>query len=1093
MIFLFTEIDHPSVLKEKGNPEADHVLASQLFLIEETLHSQNVHWMKRTPRGVLAIFQEGEPAKAAILLQKKFQDMTWERFGKAKIRVALHAGDAEKFGQSYLGPDMVHANKLLEAAYGGQILLTHPAVHFIPLPPGGKLIDMGSHFLKDLSEAQNLYSLQHPDILPEESPSLRSFQTYPQNIPPQSSPFYGREEEITEITQILTQSQVRLVTLIGPGGFGKTRLALQAAAETVEKFKDGVYLVSLAPLLSDQLIVGSIANAIKFYFFGSDDPQTQLLNHLKEKEMLLVMDNFEHIIEGAELVREMIQAAPGLKILVTTREGLKIEGEKIVEVRGLRYPDEGRTQEMEASGAVQLFLKSARRIRPDFSLDNEDRENLLKICRLLEGMPLGLEISATWVGNLSLAEIAHKIESSRDFLATSMPHLPPRHRSLRAVFEYSWILLSDSQKKSFKGISVFKGGFDAPAALAVAEAGPALLGYLENKSLLRKRSDGRFEIHELLKYYAKEKLFDDPMEKERIFDAHCVYFGLLVRDKEKELSESTQNKALGDLVEEMGNIREGWKRAVEKTREKDMGHYLDGLFAVYDTKGWFQEAQEAFEKAAGSLHAKFGRSAKPLSSSLLLARVLSRQAAFEIDLGRSRKAQKLLEESLDLFREAKAPKSSGFALSCMGTARENHGDYIAARGYFEKSLKVYRQIKDGPGIAWALNNLGHISARLGENEKAQQLIRQSLAYSESHGDFRAMAYSYNLLGDALRDLGRVEESKSFYQKGLQAYLKSGDRRGLAWSFANLGTIASAEGDYSGARQMYRESMAISRDLGDRRALAWAKNLLGVIGWCLGEYKEALQLFEEGFSLYQEIEDLRGEAWSLDLMGNIHLAMMKGQEAEKCYLKSYSLVMKEGANLQNVAWNYFHLGAVSLLREDFPEAKERFRKALRCFEKLDEKTGQLATLTHLGEVACAQREFLKSEKYFQGAVRKALETAASPLLVDVMVGLAKLLQAKGEEKQAITFLMMAITHPTCRQQTKDRVVPFALDLKSKFAENEVEGIIQWCKASNIREVAYAWLVSGRPVKSTTKKSKAKKKLRLKPKPRRKLKRIKRKKR
>ena len=1068
MIFLFAEIDFPAVFKELGNPEADHVLDSLHFLMEEVLHSQNVHWMKRTPKGVLSIFEGGEPAKAAILLQKKIQEKTWDRFGKGKIRVALHAGEAEKFGQSYLGPDLIHAVKLMEVAYGGQILLTHPAVHFIPLPPGGKITDMGVHLLKDLSEAQNLYSLHHPDFFSEETPPLQTFRTYPQNIPPQNSPFFGREEEITEIVLLLSQPAVRLTTLMGPGGFGKTRLALQAGAELVEKFKDGVFLVSLAPLLSDQLIVGSIANAIKFYFYGSDDPQTQLLNHLKEKEMLLVMDNFEHIIEGAQLVEDMIRAAPGVKIIVTTREGLRIPGEEIFEVRGLRYPEEGQTREMEAFGAVQLFIKSARRIRPDFSLEPSDRENLIKVCRLLEGMPLGLEISATWVGSLSLAEIADKIESSRDFLATSMPHLPPRHRSLRAVFEYSWILLTEGQKKSFKAISSFKGGFDAAAAFAVAGANAALLAYLQNKSLLRKKSDGRYEIHELLKYYAKEKLFDDPAEKEKVFDAHCAYFGKLVKKKEKDLNGASQTRVLGELVGEMGNIREGWKRAVEKVRERDMGDYLDGLFAVYDTKGWFQEAQETFEKAAEVLRVKCGRGVKTSSSSLLLARILSRQAGFEIDMGRARKAQKLLGESLELFQKAKAMKSAGFALSSMGIAVENHGDYESAKKYYEKSLKVYRQLKNRPGIAWALNNLGHISARLGENERAQNLIRQSLANSEADGDYRAMAYSYNLLGDALRDLGRTGESKVYYQKGLQAYLQSGDRRGLAWSFANLGTIASAEGDFIGARQMYQESMAISRDMGDRRALAWSKGLLGVVGWSLGEYQEALHLYEEGLSLYREVEDLRGEAWSLDWIGTLKLAMLQDQEAEKFYLKAYSLVMKEGVNLQNVAWYYFHLGTVSLFRRNFPEAKERMNKALKRFEKLNEKTGQLATLTHLGEIACAQKDFAQSEKYFQRAVRKALEVSAAPLLVDVMAGLAGLLQGQGEERQAITFLMMALNHPTCRQQTKDRVVPFAMHLKSKFTEEEVENTIQWCKGSSMKEAAYAWLASSRLMKKSKKK-------------------------
>ncbi|HUO56551.1 MAG TPA: tetratricopeptide repeat protein, partial [bacterium] len=1025
MIFLLFEIDHPELFDSEGIPEADHIKACQHFLLEEILFKNGVHWMKRTPRGLLSAFEggdapgkiQGRPAEAAIAIQKDFQGHLWDRFGKGKVRVVLHAGEAEKFGQTYVGPDVTHARKLLDAAYGGQILMTVPAVHHIPLPPGARLLDLGVHTLKDLSDPQTIYSLQHPELSQAEQPPLRSFETYRHNLIPQKTAFFGREDEIREIRELLTHSQTRLATLVGPGGFGKTRLALQAAADMVEKFKDGVYLVSLAPLLMGELMVGSIANTIKFYFFGPEEPKTQLLHHLREKEMLLILDNFEHIIEGSDLVKEMLDAAPNLRVLITSREGLRITGEKIYEVRGLRYPARGQTLEMEASPAVQLFLKNARRIRPDFSLKNEDRDSLLQICQLLEGMPLGLELSASWVASLSLKEIADKIESSRDFLATTMPHLPPRHRSLRAVFEYSWILLNPSQKEVLKDIATFKGGFDAAAARKVAGASPVMLDYLENKSLLRKRSDQRYEIHELLKFYAKEKLFDDPVGKEKAFDAHSLYYSQVVYHLGKKLYGTGQQKALAQLVLDRENILEGWKRAVEFRREREIGDYLDGLFGIFDTKGWFQEAREAFQGAAESLREKYGRAIPTAKSKVLLARILARWAAFENGMGQARKARHLLEESLELFKSANAPLQSGFALSCMGVALESTGDYAGARRHYEKSLQVYQRLKDRPGIAWALNNLGHISLRTDDYARAQKLIRQSLAYSESHGDRRAAAYSNNLLGDVLRELGMAEEAKAHYQKGLSNYLESGDRRGVAWSFSNLGTMAEKVGDYAGARQMYLEGMAISRDLGDRRALAWAKGLMGITAWDIGDYKEALQLYEEGLSLYREAGDARGEAWCLDLAGNVHLAQGEDQEAEKNYTHAFSLLIKEGVNLQNIAWNFYHLGAVSISRKRYAEADERFHKALGYFHKSRDTVGQVGTLIQLGEIACANKDFSAAEKYFREAVPLALRAAARPQLVDLLAGLARLKKAQGEESKAIGFLMVALNHPTCRQQTK----------------------------------------------------------------------------
>jgi predicted ATPase len=1075
MIFLFTEIDHPALFKERGSPEADHVLACEYFLIEEILHAHGAHWIKRTPLGVVSAFEGGDAAKAAIALQKDFQGHLWDKFDKAKIRVALHSGEAEQEGQSYVSPDVNHTAKLLEIAWGGQILLTIPAVHFIPLPPGSRLVDMGKHFLKDLTEPGNIYSLQHPDLTVEETPPLKSLQVYPNNLFPQSSAFFGRQDEIREIDDLLTASPVRLITLLGPGGFGKTRLALQCAAEVIDQFKDGVFLVPLAPLLSDELIVGSIANAAKFLFYGSEDPKTQLLAHLKDKQMLLVMDNFEHIIEGARLIEEILQAAPRVRIIVTSRESLRVGGERVFEVRGMRYPEPGQIEGMDAFGAIQLFQRSAKKIRPDFSMNTQERESLIRICRLLEGMPLGLELSATWVGSLSLAEIADKIESSRDFLATSMPHLPPRHRSLRAVFEYSWILLSEAQKKTLKALSVFKGGFDIAAARLVAGASAPQLEYLENKSLVRRVPGGRYDIHELLKYYAKEKLFDDPAEKETAFDAHCAYFCQFLKKTEGDLRGPSQRKVLDGLVGEMGNIREAWKRAVEKTREKDLGDCLGCFYAIFETKGWFREGQETFEWAAGSLRTKYPRvSQMSVRSKLLLARVTADWASFESDLGRAKKAESLFKDSLDLFRVASAMNQAGFAWSGMAVVTETQGDYHAAKIYYEKALKAYRQAKDRPGIVWALNNLGHNAISLNHFEKALALIRQSLKYAQEDKDRRGMAYSYNLLGDTSHALGRFAEAKTFFQKGLEAFLETEDRRGVGWSFKNLGRVAESVGDYAGARQMYLEGLAISQDIGNRRGLAWANVLLGNLGWATGDFTEGWKRLQEGLAIYREVGDLRGEAWALDLMGNLKLALREDQEAEKLYLMGYSLTMKEGANSQNVAWNYFHLGAVSFFRGQMAEAKGRFLDALGHFQRIGDRLGQAVTFIHLGEIACEEKDYVQAEKKLKHALKLGLEVGSGPVLVDAMAAAGKLLKLQGEESKAISFLMVALSHPTCRQQTKDRMVTLAMELESHFSPQEVEGGFRWAKSVKIEAVAAGWISTRMEKKSLLVGKKAKKK-------------------
>lgn len=1125
MIFLFTEIDHPEVFEKRGNPDAAHILSCQYFLIEEILYNHGVYWMKRTPKGVLAAFGDGEspdsqhswedsamssqpagspdaaapfpkapgfaqatpgapgngqgrPGEAVVALLKDFENHLWGQFGKAKLKAALHAGKAEAAGQNYVGPEVNHALKVLDAAPSGQTLLTVPAVHFIPLPPGSRLKDMGRHFLKDLTEPQTLYALLHPDLDNGETPPPRSLGNYPQNFFPQSSPFFGREEEMLEIAGLLAAPQTRLVTLTGPGGFGKTRLAFQAAAETVEKFKDGVFIVALAPLLSDHLLIANLAHAVKFSFYGPEDPKAQLLGHLKDKQMLLVMDNFEHVIEGAELVREILSEAPALKVLATSRESLGIDGEKVFEVGGLRYPPAGDAAQMEASSAVQLFLKSARRVQPHFTLTPRERGPLLDICRFLEGMPLGLELSATWVGTLSLQEIVGKIESSRDFLATSMPHLPPRHRSVRAVFEYSWILLTEPQKKALKSISVFHGGFTAEAVRKVAGAGEELLEKLAQKSLVRRKGN-RWEIHELLKYYAKEKLFDDPGEKEKSFDAHSRYFSQWMRKRERDLTGSRQQKVLEEMVEEIGNIREGWRRALEKRMVEEMEGYLEPYYLVLETKGWFQEGREAFRQAAESIRESFPEGLGSSALLLLLARLLCRWADFERDLGNTPQAGKLLGESLGDFQSASAPLQAGYAQGSLAKVFETQGDYKNAKALFAKSLATFQKNKDRHGQAWALNELGHMESLAGNYKDAQGLIHRSLAHSQAWGDRRSVGHSYVLMGDALYGQGLLEESKRFYQKGLEAYLESGDRRGMSWAFINLGRAAELLGDYSGARQMYREGMDIAKDMGDRRGLAWADNLLGFTHWATGDYQEAQRFFEEGLALYREIGDHRGQAWTLDLMGNIKLAQREDKEAEECYRQARELVLKEGMNTQNKAWDAFHQGALAAFRGANGEAARKLKESLRLFQSIRDGLGQLTCLLQLGEVSLALGDRAAAEAFFRKAGAMALERHLPPFLPDILVGVAQMMKAQGEEGQALGLLMVALSHPTCRRQTKDRVVSFTLALESHFPAEEVAGFRQWAKAARIEDVVGAW-VSGRGM---AEKKKAPRKRRAARKPRR----------
>ncbi|MGH8631367.1 MAG: ATP-binding protein, partial [Burkholderiales bacterium] len=359
------------------------------------------------------------------------------------------------------------------------------------------------------------------------------------NLPTPPTPLIGRERELAEMARLLGDPQCRLLTLAGPGGIGKTRLAIEAADHQREAFADGAHFVSLAPIRSAEFIVPAIADAIGFAFYGAEDPKAQLLNYLSGKAPLLVLDNLEHLLEGVALLAEILERGPAVKLLATSRERLNLHGEWVLDIQGLPFPDEAGSAEVEGYSAVALFVQTARRAHVDFVLAAEERPAVARICRLVEGMPLGIELAAAWVRTLSCREIAQEIERNladprqgMDFLAASMRDVPERHRSIRAAFDHSWNLLSAEEQQVMRQLSVFRGGFRREAAEQVAGATLPLLSALVDKSLLRRTEAGRFDLHELVRQYAAAQLQADPQDEFVTCERFSHYYAVWLQRQE---------------------------------------------------------------------------------------------------------------------------------------------------------------------------------------------------------------------------------------------------------------------------------------------------------------------------------------------------------------------------------------------------------------------------------------------------------------------------------------------------------------------------------------------------------------------------------
>ena len=421
------------------------------------------------------------------------------------------------------------------------------------------------------------------------------------NLPQTATAFIGRHDEIHDLLDLL--SSERLITILAPGGMGKTRLSLEVARRSIGKHRDGVYFVPLAPLSSPDDIVTTIAENIGFVFHGDQPPETQLINFLKERDMLLILDNFEHLMDGAGLISDIVKSAGGIHMLITSRERLNLRGEVVYSLRGLSFPTCETPADALEYDAVKLFIGGARRTRPDFELIADDLDYLARICKLTQGMPLGIELAAGWVDILSLEQISNEIQQSIDILETDMRDMPERHRSLRASFERTWNRLTDTEQDVFTKLSVFRGGFTLASAEAVAGANPRHIRKLAQKALIQTEPNDRYGIHELLRQFGEMKLFESG-EHSIIERSYAEFFANVVdligqrrwgyynfNDDTKPVSEKIK------VLSELDNIKTVWLFYIAEKNLKQLRLMLPGVWRIFDETSRYHDAITVLNRA----------------------------------------------------------------------------------------------------------------------------------------------------------------------------------------------------------------------------------------------------------------------------------------------------------------------------------------------------------------------------------------------------------------------------------------------------------------------------------------------------------------
>lgn len=700
------------------------------------------------------------------------------------------------------------------------------------------------------------------------------------NLPLALTSFVGREEEIEEAKRLLEEN--RLVTVLGPGGIGKTRLAVQSAAEILNRFPDGVRFVALASLRSADLLIPAIADSFEFSFYGSKEPKSQLFAFLREKGALILLDSFEHLVKDARILSEILQQAPKLKLLVTSRERLALQGEAILELGGMGYPPEEATTDIETYSAVQLFTQNARRLEPNLTISQKDRVFLARISRLVEGIPLGIELASSWVRSLSLAEIAEEIERGYDFLSTSLRDVPERHRSLKLVFDYSWKLLNEKEKDAFRRLSVFRAGFSRQAAERIAGASLPLLSLLIDKSLITKDVSGRYQMLEVLRRYAAEKLSEDEEVYRRTKDLHAAYQGEALHQREEDLNGARQKEALAEIREELENVRAGFRWAVEQKDLKIIDGYLDSLSLFYEHQGRFAEGKELFAWAGKQLEQSKG---------LVPAKVGAFKAAFTYRLGDYQESRSLLERTLPVFCKLDAKEEIIFVLSALGTISYRLGEYDKSRELIAESLALSREIGNEVKIGNALSGLAGIAINQGEYEEARAKSEESLQVHRKMSNYRGLARTLNNMGNALLAMGAYDEANRCYAESLAIYKELGHRWGMDIVLGNMSEAALYKKEYERARQLLSEALDISREVGDREGMVFCLNHMGDVAFALGAWVQARRFHEEGLKISEGMDNPWGKSSSLKGLGRVACALGKYEEAGSYFRDALELATK----------------------------------------------------------------------------------------------------------------------------------------------------------------------------------------------------------
>ena len=905
--FLFTDIEGSTKLAQDFPEAMPSALEKHNTILREAVESNNGFVFKISGDAFCCSFGNAEDAvKAALNAQILLNKEEWKD-AVIKVRMGIHSGNAEWNGTDYMGyVTLARAQRIMSSAYGGQILISENANEMFSENSADpvEVRDLGNRRLKDLIQPVKLYQIMSSEI-PSDFPALMTLDARPNNLPVQLTNFIGRETDIAEIKKILTNS--RLLTLLGPGGTGKTRLSMQIAADMIDEYTNGVFIAEFASVSDPSLIIQTLMNSLGVNEVKGQSQDLSLSEFLKEKEMIIILDNCEHLVnECALLAEKILSKCQKLKIITTSREALNCSGEITYRVPPLSLPDPNKKispEKLTHYEAVRLFIERALVINQEFRVTNENAPALAQICHQLDGIPLALELAAARVNVLTLDGINERLNDRFKLLTGGKRTALPRQQTLRALIDWSYDLLSENEKILLQRLSIFSGSWTYEAMEKICSDDVIeefeildMLGNLIDKSLVKvveSENIFRYTMLETIRKYGSEKLTGSG-DKDELQLKYFDYFYKLAQDSEAGLSGTEQKEWIKKMAQENENLRDSLNWSLTNKPESSL------IMSVAMGKFW--ELRSHFTEGLESL-----RKSIEISESadiLWKAKAFYWTGFFFIHQGKYAESKKYLNQCLGMFGEINDKDGVALTLLSLATIGLFENDYENLFSYSEKSLSISQEINNKSYIARNKQNIAIGLMQQGEYEAARSKFEEGISVYRELKDHVLLAKIIGNIGALEYLLSNFDKARSAFEESLQIRQELGDRQGISISLSNLGSVAYMIKDYDESERRLEESLEISEELGDKRILVTTIGTLGSIAIDRGDYCKAVKLHSRAVEIAGEIGDKYSMAKGIEGFAMILVALKKYKEG--CLMAAKYISLLESSNKNMIEGEYIRI-------------------------------------------------------------------------------------------------------------------------------------------------------------------------------------------